>query len=182
MIEAHELLTRTGAGRPAPEARNAGGACKVALEIDINDALYGAERRIETRCGRTLDVHLPAGLASGDVVRLSAADEGSDVLIQITVTPQDGGSFRGADLWLDVEQDACAAKERAYMNVETPRGRRAFVAPRTREDGGVVLVRFKGEGLPARGRRPAGDMVIRVTVREQAKRGPLSWLTDRLAA
>jgi curved DNA-binding protein len=182
VIEAHDLLTRTAAVRPALRAQSNGVAQKLALEISTDEALFGADRRIETRNGRSLDVHLPAGLTSGDVVRLSAADGGSDVLIQVTVTPREGVSFRGADLWLEVEDEAGASRERACMDVETPRGRRAFVAPRSRQDGGVVLVRFKGQGLPARGGRPAGDMVIRVTVRERAKRGPLGWLTDRLAA
>jgi curved DNA-binding protein len=177
VIEAHRVLTGEAQEESAPTP------LKLTLKINLHEALFGGLRRVETREGRRLDVKVPPGLASGDVLRLSDADEGSDVLLQVAIAAERGSSLQGVDLWLDMEADADALEKGARLEVETPRGRKAFTAPRTSKDG-MVMVRFRGQGLPARAGRPAGDMIIRLSPRKRAAgRSPLlRWFSDRRAA
>ena len=168
VIEAHRVLkslaearlaftpaTRAPEPRPAPPK-------PVRLQISVCEALFGGERRIEVGAERFLDVQLPAGLRAGEILRLAdAGDGGLDVLLRIFVAAETGMTIRGHDVWLDVAAEADQLSQGARLEIETPRGRRAFLAPRTVEGGG--LVRLRGEGLPQRGRHPAGDLILRVT-------------------
>lgn len=185
VIEAHELLvamnasrlTFTLAHRPAdrpPQPRRLG------LQIAIAEALQGGERTLDLGDGRSLKVRLPPGLRSGDALRLAGADRGADLLLQVAITGEPGLSVRGGDVWVDAELDADDLHDGACLEVDTPRGRRVFLAPRSAEDGGVVMVRFKGQGLPARGSSPAGDLVVNLIARES--RGLLRRFTGRRAA
>ncbi len=168
VIEAHGILKTLAEARLAfapatrpPETKPAAPA-PIRLQISVCEALFGGERRIEIEVERILDVQLPAGLRVGDILRLPAAgDGGVDVLLRIGVAAESGMTIRGHDVWLDVaaEPDQLAQGER--LEVETPRGRRAFLAPKSVGGGG--LVRLRGEGLPPRGRHPAGDLILRVT-------------------
>jgi len=188
VIEAHRLLTSvipdkltfTVMRRPA-EPR-AAAPRRLGLQISIEEALFGSERALETGPGRQLNVRLPAGLKSGDALRLAGADDGSDLLLQVSVAPEPGLAVRGADLWVEVEIDGEALQDGGCLEVDTPRGRQVFLAPRANEDSGVVMVRFKGQGLPARGSHPVGDMVISLTVRESRGRALLRRFSSRWAA
>jgi curved DNA-binding protein len=176
VIEAHKLLavappdglTFTLMRQPAeprPHPRCIG------LQISVDEALFGGRRPIRLGPGRSIVVRLPPGLRSGDVLRLAGADQGVDLLLQIAIAAEPGMVVRGADVCMDVEIDWRVAQAGACVEVETPRGRQVFLTPRASHDSGVVMVRFKGKGLPARGAHPAGDMVISLTVREP-HRGP----------
>jgi curved DNA-binding protein len=185
VIEANELLTAMSASRvtftlaPRPPERPRQPQ-RLGLQIGIDEAMFGGERAVELDDGRKLKVRLPAGLRSGDALRLAAADDGCDLLLQISIAAEPGLSVRGADVCLDAEVDAEALQDGACLELDTPRGRRVFLAPRSAEDGGVVMVRFKGQGLPARGSSPAGDLVINLAARET--RGFLRRFTGRRAA
>ncbi len=188
VIEAHQVLkSMSGSSlnftlvRRPPEAP-ARRARRVTLQISIHEALFGGERPIETEQGRQLNVRLPAGLRPNDTLRLGGADEGADLLLRIAVMAGPGVAIRGDDLWLETEVDADDIHEGRGLDVDTPRGRRGFVAPRSAEDGSMVMVRFKGEGLPARGSRPAGDLIISLVLRESRSRALLRRFTARWAA
>src|SRR6201999_550060 len=47
-----------------------GGDVRTRLEIDLEDAIAGAKRRIAFSDGRTLDVTIPKGATDGQVLRL----------------------------------------------------------------------------------------------------------------
>ncbi len=70
--------------------------------------------------------------------------------------------MRGHDLVLEVTAVVDQLDEGERLEVETPRGRRALAAPKAIADGGKV--RLKGEGLPARGRHPSGDLILKLTL------------------
>ncbi len=173
VIEAHQLLSslfearlnmlpaRRAQPRPAPE--------RLKLQISIAEAMAGAERRLEVG-GRALDVRIPAGMRPGESVRLAnAGAEGANVYVQVVVAAGGGLCLRGHDVW----QDCAVASEQltpcARVEVETPRGARAFSTPLAVRHGS--LVRLKGEGLPARGRHPAGDLILRLMLKETAGGG-----------
>jgi curved DNA-binding protein len=185
VIEANQILssatsrlTFTLVRRPAEPRQSA--QRRLSLQISVEEALFGGERTIQVEGGPRLNVRLPAGLRSGEALRLAGADGGVDVLLQINLATEAGLSVRGSDVLLDAEIDPEALQDGACIELDTPRGRRVFLAPPSAEDGGVVMVRFKGQGLPARGRHAAGDMVIRIASRPS--RGLLRRFTGRRAA
>jgi curved DNA-binding protein len=186
VIEAHRLLTPTSPERltftlmrrPAETAAPR----RLGLQISVEEALFGGERAVETQPDRQLNVRLPAGLKAGDVLRLAGADDGVDVLLQISIAAEPGVAVRGADLWIEVEIDADALQAGGCLEIDTPRGRQVFLAPKAAEDSGVVMVRFKGQGLPARGSHPVGDMVINLAIRESRSRALLRRFSSRWAA
>ena len=173
VIEAHKLLRSMAALRmdftpapaapppePAKPARPAHFSLR--LQVSVCEALFGGERRLEIDAGRCVDVRLPAGLRAGETLRLpEATADGIDVMLKIAMATEPGLAVRGHDVWLDVAADREQLTEGARLEVDTPRGRRAFLAPRSVEFGG--LVRLRGEGLPARGPHPAGDLILQVT-------------------
>ena len=167
VIEAHRLMQTLAEARQAfaaavqPAEPKPAPLRSIRLQISVCEALFGGERRIEVD-DRTVDVALPAGLRAAEALRLPAADaEGEDLLLRITVESEPGLSVRGHDVWLDVAAAPEQLMQGARLEIDTPRGRRAFLAPKAVEGGG--LVRLRGEGLPERGRHPAGDLILRVT-------------------
>ena len=172
VIEAYQLvsaqgvprLTFTLAPRP-PEARTVPPR-RIALQISVEEALFGGEREVQTPEGRRLKANLPAGLHNGECVRLAGADDGADLMLQVSISCDPGVTVRGADILIEAEIDAESLSGGACVELDTPRGRRVFLSPSAAEDGGVVVVRFKGQGLPAHGEQPAGDMILSLTSRQ----------------
>jgi curved DNA-binding protein len=171
VLEANRLLKSlsdarlafTPATRPAAEsgAQPARRTGPLALRITVFEALYGGERRVEVETGRLLHVRLPAGMRSGESLRLAGASAGrADVLVTVTIAARPGLSVRGHDLWLEAAAAPEQLCEGARLEIDTPRGRRSFIAPKGAAKG--AMVRLKGEGLPARGRHPAGDLIVRL--------------------
>lgn len=187
VIEAHRLLKTlagarlafTPALRPAAAARPA--ARTLRLQITVQEALFGGDRRLELGVGRRIDVRLPPGLGSGDVLKLTGAGESrADMLLKIAVGAEPGVSLRGCHLWMEASVPAEALRPGARLEVDTPRGRRAFAAPHGVETGGMV--RLRGEGLPARGRRAAGDLIIQLFPEGAAADSPARTLLRRFSA
>jgi curved DNA-binding protein len=186
VIEAHRLLKSMLAAPVAFSLVRKPAEPKPAaprrLEISVLEALYGGACEVELDEGRRLNVQLPPGLRTGDVLRLARADDGDDLLLRIAVGNEAGLTVRGGDLWVETEIDAEAIQDGGCLEVVTPRGRRMFPAPSVTEDSGMVMVRFKGDGLPARGPHGAGDLVIALTVREARSRALLRRFSARWAA
>ena len=162
VIEAHRLLKSLRETRitfaPAPAAERSRAAA-VSVAITIEEAIRGARRRVTLPGGGSLQVRLPKGLRSGDVLRLKRP-EGGDVLVRIALHPKPGITVRGDDLWLEVSAPSGQVKPGARLEVDTPRGRRALLAPHGAGDGKPI--RLKGQGLPARGRHAAGDLILKL--------------------
>jgi curved DNA-binding protein len=168
VIEAHRLLTSLAnvgldfppAAAPSPRPQRAQSRPH-RIQLSVCEALFGGERRIEIEQSRFFDVRLPAGLRAGETLRLADGDgAGRDVLLLVAQSAEAGLRVRGHDVWLDVPVERGQLTEGSRLEVDTPRGRRAFLSPRSLEGGG--LVRLKGEGLPARGPHPAGDLILQL--------------------
>ncbi len=191
VIEAHRVLKsirETGvvfapAPRPGPAEPP-----MVSARITLEEAMKGARRRFCLPDGRAMQVRLPKGLRAGDVLRLRRAG-GGDLLVRVALQPEPGITVRGGDLWLEVSAPAGKVKPGARLEVDTPRGRRALVAPDGVADGKPI--RLKGQGLPARGRHPAGDLILKLRLdgpaeetvpTEAASKGLLRRFSARWAA
>lgn len=136
---------------PPPRARTP----EPDLEITPRLALEGGEIDHRFPDGRVVRISLPAGLRSGD--RLRVGDE--DLCVYIRA--DEGVLVRGDDLWMTVKTSGSTLKKGGRITLDTPLGRRSVWIDRKAAERG--LVRVEGEGLPARGHRAQGHLFVRLT-------------------
>ena len=125
------------------------------LEITPKLALEGGDIDHRFPDGRIVRVSLPAGLRSGDKVRVGDED------LCVYIRADEGVLVRGDDLWMTVKTSAAMLKKGGRISLDTPIGRRSVWIDRKAAERG--LVRVEGEGLPARGSRAQGHLFVRLT-------------------
>ena len=128
------------------------------LALTPMQAISGGCVRI-TVGARTLLVHAPPGVRTGDKIRLKrGAADGRDLLLPVLIRPADGLSALGGDLFMTWAVPQRMMDDGGRIEIQTHAGPRSswlvpdMVAP--------VRLRLKGLGLPARGSRPAGDLFV----------------------
>lgn len=172
VIEAHRVLKSLGDARMIfppvrqPSAREQ----SITVKITLREAVAGGRRRLKLKGGKTVDVRLPKGLRPGDTLKLSKVSAtGADVLVQIAYRSEAGICVHGDDLWLEVRATGGQVQPGARFEVDTPRGRRALIAPDGACEGRPI--RLKGQGLPAHGEHSAGDLILKLIL-DPAVDGP----------
>jgi DnaJ-class molecular chaperone len=164
---------RFGGGRgrdgSGPELRLRGADRRYALPIDFLDAINGASRRLNLGDGKTLDVTIPPGVEDGQVLRLSGqggpglgGGPPGDVLIEIQVRPHPFFRRVGNDIHVEVPVTLAEAVLGGTIRVPTPTGPVTMTVPEGSDTGRVLRLRRKG--VPARGRRRAGDEYVTLKV------------------
>ncbi len=135
------------------------------LSVSFIEAALGASRRLTLPDGRTLDVTIPAGLDSGQTLRLRGqgaagwnGGAAGDALIEVDVAAHPFFERDGDDIHLDLPVTAAEAASGAKVAVPTPAGPVNLSIPR-HSDAGRQL-RLRGRGIPAHGGRPAGDLYV----------------------
>lgn len=146
VIEAHDLLR----SRLPPLALSP--PPSPILTITPAEAMSGLRRPVRGADGAPRIARLPAGLRAGDRVRL-----GGEVMT-VAVGSHGGLSVIGDHLCARLEAEAALLRQGGVVQVETPTGRRELRV--TRQDAVRGLARLAGAGLPARGRRPQGDLLV----------------------
>lgn len=153
-----------GGKRPRPgEDRHYG------LTASFLDAVNGATRRLTLPDGRTLDVKIPPGTVSGQILRLrgqggtgrNGGAEG-DALIEISVESHPHFTRDGQDITLEVPVALSDAVLGASIEVMTPKGSVRLRVPPHSESG--TLLRLRDRGVPAHGGIKAGDLLVRLRV------------------
>jgi DnaJ-class molecular chaperone len=143
-----------------------GSDVRAQLEIDLEDAIKGAQRRISFSDGRTLDVTIPKGAADGQVLRLKGqgapgrAGPG-DALIELAIRPHPIFRREGDNLIMDLPVSVPDAVLGAKVEAPTPEGPVSLTVPKGSNSGSTL--RLKGRGLP-NGRGGRGDLMARVMV------------------
>lgn len=171
-------------GSKGPYAgRHGGGAAKgrdhhAKLAIALRDALQGAQRTMTLQLpmaderGRTtlherhLDVHIPAGVRTGQHLRLAgqggpgeAGAAAGDLYLEIQILPDPVFRLDGADIYFDLPVAPWEAALGATVTAPTPDGRVQLNVPPGSPAGRKL--RLKGKGLP--GRQP-GDLYAVLTL------------------
>ena len=151
------------------------------------EALNGG--RAEVRIGaRVLRVRVPAGLRTGEHLRLKAAGaDGSDLYLPVLVRGADGLSAVGDDLYMTCPVSHRLLADGGRLEVETHAGPRSAWLVAGHQP---LRLRLKGLGLPARGSRPQGHLFVTLEPSEEAPsaaedllvRFTRVWTPDRLAA
>ncbi|MDO9078283.1 MAG: DnaJ C-terminal domain-containing protein [Brevundimonas sp.] len=155
--------------------------------IGPREALEGG--LTEVRIGaRLLRVRVPAGLRTGEHLRLKAAGEdGSDLYLPVLVRGAKGLSAVGDDLYMTCPVSHRVLADGGRLEIETHAGPRSAWLVAGHQP---LRLRLKGLGLPARGARPQGHLFVTLEPSEDAPsaaedlliRFTRVWTPDRLAA
>ena len=144
-----------------------GSDVRARLEIDLEDAIAGAKKRISFTDGRVIDVTIPRGASDGQVLRLKgqgAPGRGGpgDALIELIIRPHRVYRREGDALVMDLPITVPEAVLGAKVQAPTPEGPVTLTVPKGSNSGSML--RLKGRGLadPKTGKR--GDLLARLVV------------------
>ena len=136
------------------------------LTITLGDAAKGTKTRVHLPTGKDVEVKIPAGIASGQQIRLkgqgwpSANGRAGDALITINVAPHPLFKPDGADLRLELPITLYEAVLGGKVRVPTLDGAVELAIPAGTNSGRTF--RLKGKGLKAKS--GAGDLLATVRV------------------
>jgi DnaJ-class molecular chaperone len=153
-----------GFGNGRSYSRMRGRDIRFTLEIDFLDSINGAKRRVSLAEGRTLDVAIPAGVESGQVLRLKnqggvgvQGGPAGDALVELTVRPHAFFRREGQDVHMDLNVSLTEAVEGARIQAPTPTGAVTLTIPAGSNTGKTL--RLKGKGVASQ-----GDQFVRLQV------------------
>jgi DnaJ-class molecular chaperone len=157
----------SAAGQAAGGFRMRGGNVTYSLRVPFLDAVKGARKRLNLPDGRTLDVDIPAGIASGQTIRLKGqggpgmgGGPAGDALIEIEVEPHALFRRDGNDIRIDLPVTLAEALLGGKVRVPTVDGPVVMTVPKGANSGTVL--RLKGKGVPAAKGGPRGDQYVTV--------------------
>lgn len=129
-----------------------GGDHTYELSIPFMDAAKGTKRRLTLEDGRTLDVHIPAGIDDGQQIRLRGqggsrltGSDAGDALVTINIVPHPTFHRDGADIHINVPISLPEAVLGSKISVQTIDGPVSLTVPPGANTGTVL--RLKGKGL-----------------------------------
>jgi DnaJ-class molecular chaperone len=153
-----------GRGGPRGAAGTRGEDARAQLTVDFVDAARGARRRVTLSNGRSLEVTIPAGLESGQTLRLKGQGGGGaagDLLIEVTVAEHPLFTRKGLDIHLDQAVPLAKAVLGGKVRVPTLDGEVSLTIPGGSSAGRTL--RLKGKGIRgAAGRQ--GDQLVRLLI------------------
>jgi len=137
----------------------------VAMAVSLEEAVKGAEKRVRLPTGKELNVRIPAGVNSGQQIRLKGQGEAApghppgDLLITVSFAPHPFFKVEGSDLRLDLPITLYEAVLGGKVRVPTPGSAVELSIPKNTSSGRTF--RLKGKGLP----KPGGTGDLFVTTR-----------------
>jgi DnaJ-class molecular chaperone len=121
------------------------------LDVELEETIKGAVRRVSFGDGRTLDVTIPKGAADGQVLRLRgqghpgrSGGPAGDALIELAIRPHPVFRLEGADLHMDLPVSVPDAVLGAKVDAPTPDGSVSLTVPRHSNSGSVLRLRGRG--------------------------------------
>jgi DnaJ-class molecular chaperone len=121
-----------------------------------------------TRSQRQLDVRIPAGVRTGQRVRVAGEGEGGgsgargDLYLEVTVAPHPQFERKGEDIHLELPLTAPEAALGASVEVPTLKGKVSMKIPPATSSGRTF--RLRGYGMPKPKGGGAGDELVKVKV------------------
>jgi len=187
IIAAWRVLQTSGMqpALPAPKRRPAPAPV---ITLTPLEAITGASKTIAWR-RRRLAVRVPAGLRSGEHLRLKGAGrDGADLYLPVLIRASGGLSVLGDDLFMTWPVAERLLGDGGRVEIETHAGSRsAWVTAGLQSP---IRLCLRGLGLPTRGARPAGRLFVTLTPAADAPsaaedllaRFTRVWTPERLAA
>jgi curved DNA-binding protein len=166
-----ELMGRVRGSRPARP--RAGRSIEANIVIPFLTAARGGETTIGLERGHgkpeSLVVKIPAGIDTGAKLRLKGQGEpgtkttpAGDLTITVQVEPHPYFKRDGQDLQVEVPINLGEAVLGAKIEVPALEGRKSLTVPPSSSTG--QRLRIKGEGIPAAGGKPQGDLFVLLKV------------------
>jgi DnaJ-class molecular chaperone len=136
------------------------------LDIDFNEAIQGAKKRITLPETGVLDLNVPEGVSDGQVLRLKGKGgpgaERGDALIEIKVRPHALYKRVGDDIMQEVPITLDEAVLGGKIEVATVAGRVQLTLPKGTNSGQVF--RLKGKGVRSNPGGNAGDTLVTIRI------------------
>ena len=155
-----------GGGRRRGPGPSRGRDLRYRVEISFEDAVTGARRRMTMADGSVLDVNIPAGISSGQVLRLKSQGQPSpgegppgDALLEINVQPSPVWTRDDRDLRMTLPVDLRIAILGGSVDVRTPSGNVVLKVPAGTNTGSQM--RLRGKGVQT---SPPGDLYVRLEI------------------
>lgn len=159
------LFSRGGGSRGFGQQR--GEDVRYRMEVDFLDAVNGGRRRVTMSDGRSLDLAIPAGLNSGQTLRLKSqglpgagGGPAGDALVEITVGVHPVFKREGDDIRMDLRVSLAEAVEGGRVPVQTPSGAVTLSVPQGSNSGDLLKLRGKG----VQTRPTPGDLLVRLLI------------------
>ncbi|QEH34485.1 Curved DNA-binding protein [Aquisphaera giovannonii] len=167
-----DLLGRMRGGRASSRPR-AGRPVEAHLSIPFLTAVRGGETSINVQRSdgstESLVVKIPPGVDNGAKLRLKGQGEAAtkggprgDMTIEISVEPHPYFKRDGRDLVVEVPIGVAEAILGAKVDVPSLDGNKSLTIPAGASSG--QKLRLKGQGVPAAGGKPAGDLFVQLKV------------------
>ena len=139
------------------------------LRIPFLEAALGAKKRITLPDGHSIDLAIPAGIESGQTLRLKGQGEpghnggaAGDAYIEIEVEPHPLFQRKGRDIHIEVPVTLPEAVLGAKITVPTIHGPVSVKVPKGANSGSML--RLKGKGLAANAGHGLGDEYVKLRV------------------
>lgn len=188
IIAAYRFLQASTTTAPALAAPDQPPPAPPVLAITPMQAMMGAV--IDMTLGeRKLRVTVPAGMRTGEHVRLKdGAEDSSDLFLPILIRAEDDLSVLGDDLFMTWPVTPRVLQDGGRIEIETHKGTRsAWITPGLSSE---VQIRLRGLGLPERDGHPLGNLFVSLKPSEDVPssaedlllRFTRVWTPERLAA
>jgi DnaJ-class molecular chaperone len=164
-----DAFGRGGAARGGAqfESEDFGAGADVLAEMSVTlpEAAHGVTKRLRLPTGKDLDVKIPAGITSGQQIRLRGqgmAGQGTpgDVLITVSIAPHPQFTLDGADIKLDLPITLYEATLGAKVRAPTLEGHVELTIPPWTSSGRTF--RLRGKGFPTKSGH--GDLLAMVRI------------------
>jgi DnaJ-class molecular chaperone len=134
----------------------------VTMTVSLEESVKGGEKRIRLPSGRELNVRIPAGVTTGQQIRLRGQGDTApghrpgDLLISVTVATHPFFKVDGSDLRADLPITLYEAVLGGKVRVPTLGGAVELSIPKNTSSGRTF--RLKGKGIPRNG--ASGDLLV----------------------
>jgi DnaJ-class molecular chaperone len=148
-----------------PEDVGAGADVLAEMTVTLPEAAHGVTKRLQMPTGKDVDVKIPAGITSGQQIRLRGqgmAGQGGagDVLITVSIAPHPLFTLDGTDVKLDLPITLYEAALGAKVRAPTLEGHVELTIPPWTSSGRTF--RLRGKGFPTKGGH--GDLLATVRI------------------
>jgi curved DNA-binding protein len=143
--------------RPSPRRDS-----EALLELPLERAYVGGRERIRLEDGRSLEVNMPAGVLSGQRIRLKGqGTSGGDLYLKITLKPHPFFSLEGSDIRCQLPISPSESVLGVQVEVPTLSGLVKLTIPPGVKSG--QQLRLSGKGFP-KDARTFGDQYVEIQI------------------
>jgi len=133
------------------------------ITVPFNVSILGGKHHITTSEGESFDIKIPAGIKSGETLRVrgkgrSWQGQRGDLLITVDVAPSNEYERKGNDLYKTIDVPLKYAMFGGKIKVQTPEKEVTLKIPKNTKNG--QKFRLKGQGFPDRKTGTKGDLYL----------------------